>query len=90
MMWICLNVVSSSLSLEVIILVINSSIEMREFSEEELNSATNGYQNRVKGAFGAVFRGTVQHVSIALKVLDPVRLFINQCNPPQFAHLRFS
>ena len=54
---------------------------MREFSEEELNSVTNGYQNRVsKGTFGAVFRRTVQHVSIAVKVVDPV---FNQFTPPQ-------
>ena len=75
---------NSSSSLECITLVINSSIEMREFSEEELNSVTNGYQNKVsKRTFGAVFRGTVQHVSIAVKVVDPVRFLFNQFTPPQ-------
>ena len=49
---------------------------IREFSENELSRATNGYKERVgKGAFGTVFKGTLQHTTVAIKVLDPVRSF---------------
>ena len=50
---------------------------MREFSEDELLTETNGYRERVgKGAFGTVFKGTLQHILVAIKVLDPVRFFV--------------
>ena len=39
------------------------------------SKATDNYCNVVwKGAFGTVFKGTVQHVAVVVKLLDPVSL----------------
>ena len=60
---------------------------VREFSEKELSSVTNNYKEKVgKGAFGIVFKGTLQHVPVAIKVLDPVSLF-TLCAPVTIALL---
>ena len=46
---------------------------VREFTEAELDSATNSFSNIVgKGSFGCVYQGSLQHVPVAVKVMDPI------------------
>ena len=50
---------------------------MREFSEDDILKATDGYKNIIgKGAFGVVYRGELQHTAIAVKVLNPVSFIV--------------
>ena len=47
---------------------------LRNFSEEELDFATRSFSQLVgKGSFGCVYKGVMQHIPVAVKVMDPVR-----------------
>ena len=48
---------------------------LREFTEEEVGVATQSFTRLVgKGSFGSVYKGEIQHIPVAVKVIDPVRV----------------
>ena len=50
---------------------------VREFQEDEVDLATRSYSDVVgKGSFGCVYKGSLNHIPIAVKVLDPVSFCI--------------
>ena len=54
-------------------------IVVREFSEQELETATKSFSELLgNGSFGSVYKGMLQHTHIAVKVMKPVSLHV-QC-----------
>ena len=48
---------------------------LHEFAESELMSATNNYTTLVgTGALGSVYKGSLQHADVVVKILDPVSI----------------
>ena len=46
---------------------------VRGFTEQEILIATDEYSHVVgKGAFGTTYKGSLQHVSVVVKLLNPV------------------
>ena len=46
---------------------------IREFSEQELVEATDSFSSIIgKGSCGKVFKGTLHHTAIAVKLIEPV------------------
>ena len=49
------------------------SENLREFTEEDLIRATDSFSTLIgKGSCGNVFKGTLQHIAIAVKLIEPV------------------
>ena len=50
-----------------------SFYSLQEFSEQELVEATDSFSSIIgKGSCGKVFKGTLHHTAIAVKVIEPV------------------
>ena len=48
---------------------------VREFAESELVYATDNYTTLVgTGAFGSVYKGSLQHADVVVRILDPVSI----------------
>ena len=48
---------------------------VREFTAEEVKVATDDFTNEIgRGGFGTVFRGTLKHLAVAVKVLNKVHM----------------
>ena len=48
--------------------------QLREFTAEEIGAMTVQFSEVVgRGPFGCVYKGTLGHTAVAVKVIDPVR-----------------